>query len=321
LRSSWTYIQTLSKQDTLAHYPFSDAQPALAARLIFSKPMLQHMPENTRSVTHNVASLFAEPSSKAEVVTQALYGAELTVLNEESEMLHVRMADGYTGWIRTCHCGNIDPGIVRQAGDSARVLAPFADLFEAPEQGAEMITRLSIGSTLRIMQRENGMVRIPEGWMSEAVLILNPPACGEVRPSLLRTARSLLGTPYLWGGTSAFGIDCSGFVQLLFGLYGLPLPRDAYQQAACEAGCLADAQNVPGAPGDIVYFYGKEDPRGRGVTHVGIVLDDNSFIHAYGKMGVTISEFQNRDIMAAYPAWVTMRVPMEQPIRQPYWLS
>jgi cell wall-associated NlpC family hydrolase len=141
---------------------------------------------------------------------------------------------------------------------------------------------------------------------------------------LLRTAQSLTGTPYLWGGTSAFGIDCSGFVQRVFGLYGLQLPRDAYQQAMCNAG-IHIAPDEPRYPGDIVFFKGKDDPRGRGVTHTGIVLDgchgenDGTFIHAYGKMGVCVSRFQDIEILEEYQCAGYLRIIWKKLPLMPFW--
>jgi cell wall-associated NlpC family hydrolase len=92
----------------------------------------------------------------------------------------------------------------------------------------------------------------------------------QLRGSLVQTARRFLGVPYLWGGTSAFGMDCSGFVQHVYGLHGLTLPRDADQQAACQGTVAVSRDEI--VPGDLIFF-GKH-------THVGMAISHFEFIHA-----------------------------------------
>ncbi|MBM3494460.1 MAG: NlpC/P60 family protein, partial [Armatimonadetes bacterium] len=111
------------------------------------------------------------------------------------------------------------------------------------------------------------------------------------RAAVLHDARRLVGVPYLWGGRTPFGIDCSGFTQLVFRLSGVALPRDAYQQADWPG--LAPVSESDIAPGDLVFFGGDLDPRGRGITHVGIALEPPLFIHSAGGIGVTISSLLN----------------------------
>jgi cell wall-associated NlpC family hydrolase len=91
-------------------------------------------------------------------------------------------------------------------------------------------------------------------------------------------ALEFLNVPYLWGGKSVFGIDCSGFVQLVFRLYDLNLPRDAYQQA--EIGELIDSKEA--RQGDLAYF---TNEKGK-IIHVGIVLDNETIIHASGRVRI-----------------------------------
>ncbi len=105
-------------------------------------------------------------------------------------------------------------------------------------------------------------------------------------------ARRFLGVPYLWGGTTTFGFDCSGFVQRVYSLLNLTLPRDAYQQAVSPLGTRFEP-TTPTEPGDLVFFVGRSDPRKRGITHVGMALDTERFIHAVGKEGVIITPFDD----------------------------
>jgi cell wall-associated NlpC family hydrolase len=97
--------------------------------------------------------------------------------------------------------------------------------------------------------------------------------------SLVNVSLSLLEAPYLWGGKSAFGIDCSGFVQLIYGIIGKHLPRDAYQQA--ELG-IPLAFIEESQPGDLAFFDNEEGH----IIHVGMLLDDAQIIHASGKVRI-----------------------------------
>ena len=94
-----------------------------------------------------------------------------------------------------------------------------------------------------------------------------------------RTAKEFLNAPYLWGGKSFFGVDCSGFTQLVYKVNNVKLPRDAYQQAEVgEALSFVEESQ----PGDLAFF---ENAEGR-IIHVGIMLDDQKIIHASGKVRI-----------------------------------
>jgi cell wall-associated NlpC family hydrolase len=120
-----------------------------------------------------------------------------------------------------------------------------------------------------------------------------PPKSGG-REFLVETALMYLHAPYLWGGRSPFGIDCSGFVQVVYKFSGIQLPRDAWQQA--EKGDLLSFIEES-APGDLAFFDNDEGT----IIHVGILLENNRIIHASGKVRIDVIDHQgiyNRDLRA-----------------------
>ena len=101
----------------------------------------------------------------------------------------------------------------------------------------------------------------------------------DLSESIVNCAKEFLNVPYLWGGKSFFGIDCSGFTQIIYKIHGIKIPRDAYQQAE-----IGDALTFieEAKPGDLAFFENKE---GR-IHHVGIILADQKIIHAHGKVRI-----------------------------------
>lgn len=183
------------------------------------------------------------------MVTQILFGEKYKVLEtkEDSDWCRIQLVDdGYVGWV---------DGLPLES-----------DSTEGKDQYPIVVPIL----------HHNGKW-IPMGGISD---VLSKPE------GLLPTARSMLGAPYLWGGKTVLGIDCSGFVQVVHKANGIQLPRDASQQ-------FEEGEEVPFAEhkaGDLAFFNNKE---GR-ITHVGIVIDQNRIIHA--SQWVRIDELRNDGI-------------------------
>lgn len=274
--------------------------------------------------THNVVPLYAEPNGSSEQISQGLLGDAAEMLTEADAFVQVRTADGYTGWVRSRHLrpreepdpADADP----QIHPGARVVSvgtAFADVWDKPD-GDRLRTKLVWGTRvtlLEIVQRRNGAfghLLLPAGYADgslhlpftagyvalETLDLSGPPKAFDGKTAC-ELAHRFIGTPYLWGGGTPFGFDCSGFVQRIYAVMGITLPRDAYLQAGAPFGTFRE----PGAmlkAGDLVFFVGPNDPRHRGITHVGMALDNASFIHAYGKSGVVVSAFADPDVQATY---------------------
>lgn len=221
-----------------------------------------------------VAPLVGEARVSASQVSQATSGHALLVLGREGEWLNVRGGDDYEGWVH--------PGYV----------APAGELLAGHGQGWYREAPVSLGCTVRGPAGER---RLPLG----AILLPGEePVAGEVvapgeiaarfpssGDAVARSAATLyVGTSYQWGGVTPWGSDCSGFVQTVCALHGLPLPRDAWQQAM--EGSKTDEAPAELDAGDLLFFSDRADGR---ITHVGMSLGDGRMAHAaLGRGGFAI---------------------------------
>ena len=223
-------------------------------------------------VNRGFADLHAEPDESSERVDQAHYGERLALLAHDGEWFYAQGPDHYFGWINEEHLDEVAPV------DRRIVSVVAADVRNAPTDAAPVVDRLPVASPLAIQERSGDWLRVSsDGWVAfrdtvDVALLPNRfPRPGD----LLRTAECFLGVPYLWGGTTIEGLDCSGFTQLVYRLNGVALDRDADQQAM-------EGRAVDGAPrsGDLVFF---GDER---VTHVAIATGEREFLHAPQSGGV-----------------------------------
>jgi cell wall-associated NlpC family hydrolase len=242
----------------------------------------------------SVANVRGRPSHSAELVTQTLMGWPVRVLKEQNGWFLVHTEpDGYLGWIETLQLERVTPAAAGAWAHAARVVStvPAGVLRAAPSPGAEPVTDLVIGAVMKVGGTTNGWseAALPDGRRGFA------PA-GELRDyaawaasrskdpdAVDRTARLFLGVPYLWGGTSAKGFDCSGFAKIVMHLHGVELPRDTDQQAAMGQAVPIDKGLSELRKGDLLFFGpGPEPENPVRITHVGIYEGNLEFIHASG---------------------------------------
>jgi cell wall-associated NlpC family hydrolase len=233
-----------------------------------------------------LADLRAEPAHAAELVSQLAFGecVEVLAATPDGRWVSVRSEDGYSGWMRAwaLATGTAEDARAWRARARFRVGAPWVWRregggplpFGARLAGSEAEGRFAgpLGP-LDLSPRDAKAVR------PAAVLL---PGASARRANIVRAARSFLGVPYLWGGRSPAGLDCSALVQLAYASVGVALPRDARDQCEALGGrsrLRALARARPRA-GDLLFFATGDRP----VTHVALATGPDAFLHAYGQV-------------------------------------
>ena len=218
-----------------------------------------------------------EPSEKSEMVTQVLFGEHFQIIEEMLGWSHVKLSwDGYEGWIDSKMITPVNYRTFRRLEN--RPFAVTIDLFSLIPVSNDQNLMLVSGSTLPIWRpylKEFSVNR-------EKYKILGEVFYGQPknpRDIIISQALKYFNAPYLWGGRSPFGIDCSGFTQVLYKMVGIRIPRDASQQVKLG---LPMAFVDEALPGDLAFF---DDEEGN-IVHVGIMWKRNKIIHASGKVRI-----------------------------------
>ncbi len=262
----------------------------------------------TSGTTHAVVTLPAldlrrEPRHAAELGSQLLLGEVVRVLERgrESGWVRVRgISDGYAGWVRSW--GLVPASAARAANWERRaramISAPLAQVRTEPGGGAA-VTPVFFGNRLIAGRSQAGQrsVELPDGrrgYLDSAAFATAK------RPAIEGRVLSLLGTPYLWGGRTPAGYDCSAFVQQVLREQGLALPRDAKDQ--CRR-CRKLPSGAAPEVGDLAFF---RRP-GEAPSHVGISLGDNYFAHCRGRVLVaslsTADPLCDPDLLPQFMGW------------------
>ena len=229
-------------------------------------------------VLRPVVNMYSTPSADADVVSQAIYGANAAVLEQRAGWARIRTADEYTGWAPLAALKLGPP--YAAAGQLATVTSLFAHIYREPDVTAHAaLLTVPFETRLEIAGNDQGrwhQVRLVDGrlgWVQAGDLTFSDASLSTA--DMLALSRRFIGLPYTWGGTSSFGYDCSGLVQMLERRHGVMLPRDAQPQADSSVlkpvSSRADLE-----PGDLLYFGASPQH----ITHTGMYLGDGQFISA-----------------------------------------
>ena len=249
--------------------------------------------EDTLGVVYiSAANIRSQPRHSGELATQATMGMPLRVLKKQGEWHLVQTPDKYISWMQGSFVPmNQAEYDAWQAKEKAIFTNMYGFAYADPVRNDSIVSDLVAGNVMELVSEtsQSYAVRLPDGRdayvrKSESAPFAEWVAQAEATEStLVSTAYQLMGVPYLWGGTSAKGVDCSGFTKTIYFMNGHILPRDASQQV--HAGELVDEEKnfENHRPGDLLFFgYAATDSTRERVTHVGMWVGDNQFIHSPG---------------------------------------
>ncbi|WP_320814704.1 C40 family peptidase [Flavobacterium sp.] len=212
-----------------------------------------------------------EPSDRSEQVSQLLFGEHFTILEQDKKWTKIEVAfDNYIGWIDNKQYLIINEEQFNFLNNSPIILN--SDLIEYISTPNNILTPIPLGASLSFLENEQINTL---NYTFDGIKV-----CGQKdKANLIKTAFMYLNTPYLWGGKTPFGIDCSGFTQMVYKINGYNLLRDASEQAM-QGEALSFIEESE--PGDLAFFDNEEG----NITHVGIMMNDNYIIHASGKVRI-----------------------------------
>ncbi len=220
---------------------------------------------NPMKVKTNVANLREEPRPEGRRSSQLVFNDKVDVIEEKQDWVLASGPDNYRGWVRKIYLGQFN-----LPGNEFTVSSLYAPVRDDENR---LITRFTFGTTVRGTAVNDKLAfRLPGG-REVRIDLDHLKYSGGFEEGFVDNLHRFIGIPYLWGGTTSFGFDCSGFVQRVFGYYELELPRDANQQY--EKGEILKLEKLERAkeklsPGDLIFFEG----------HVGIYEGTGRMIHS-----------------------------------------
>jgi gamma-D-glutamyl-L-lysine dipeptidyl-peptidase len=245
-----------------------------------------------------VANMYSAPTDKADVVSQALYGNNVTLLLARGEWSRIQTSDRYKGWTPSRFLRIVQSGAgYATSGTIVQVDSLFANIYHEPDVTRHKpVITIPFECRLEVIADGKGenegwlQVRLPDKrseWIQSGDVISHPMRLSI--PESVELAKRFLGLPYLWGGGSSFGFDCSGFTQMLLRARGVNMPRDADEQA--EWSGLVPVERAKMEAGDLLFF--GSGPKK--ITHTGMYIGDGQFIHdsTIGHPAVQISRLDD----------------------------
>lgn len=218
-----------------------------------------------------IVPLRLEPSDRSELTSQVLFGEHFRILEQTEKWSHIEIGfDEYNGWIDNKQFRFITESEFNLLQNTPPVLN--GDLIEYMASADNQLLPIPLGAALTGL---DNLSLNPEKYVFDGLKTTGVKG----KQNIVSTAYLYMNAPYLWGGKTPFGIDCSGMVQMVYKLNGYPLLRDASQQAT-QGEALSFIEESE--PGDLAFFDNEE---GR-IIHVGIIMEDNYIIHAHGKVRI-----------------------------------
>lgn len=227
----------------------------------------------------SVIPLRSDESDRSEIISQLLFGDRFEILKFTQQWSYIRSYhDHYLGWV-----DNKQFVKTKEVVDSSeRFILGLQTSHEAVKLSTGEVLHLLAGSTISKLESNRFKIASEEYQLKSPDILSNQ---SDFETAVIDCAKFFLHAPYLWGGKTIFGIDCSGLTQIVFKMLGKKLFRDAFLQAG-QGETLNFLQEAKA--GDLAFF---DDNEGR-ITHVGIMLNDHQIIHASGRVKIDLIDPQ-----------------------------
>ncbi len=249
-------------------------------------------------ITISVANLRSNPKHSAELATQATLGTPVKIYKKEGSWSLIQTPDKYLSWVDSGGIAVFSEQEFSQWKSAKKVIYTETTGYSylKPDLDAQVVSDMVAGAVLKLVKEENEFyaVEYPDGrvgYTSKAESALYSNWLSNLNPtseSLRATSKKLMGLPYLWGGTSTKGVDCSGFTKTIYFLNGMVIPRDASQQVHMGKQTDEDKNFENLEVGDLLFF-GRTatDSTAEKVVHVGMWIGNQEFIHSSGQVRIS----------------------------------
>lgn len=208
----------------------------------------------------------AEPKDTSELVSQVIYGESFKIIEQRANWSLIKLSfDNYKGWIDNKQLVEISETVYDSTISEANIYS--SDLIEFIQINNKGLLTIPFGSNL------NSIKLFDHSFDGNTTKTIQP------KENLVKTSLLFINSPYLWGGRTPFGIDCSGFTQIIYKINGYKIDRDAKDQVNLG---LSLSFIEESEPGDLAFFDNKEGD----IVHVGIIMEDNHIIHAHGQVRI-----------------------------------
>jgi uncharacterized protein YgiM (DUF1202 family) len=248
-------------------------------------------------ITVSVANMRTDPGEDAELGTQVIMGSIVRILKKKGGWLYIQSPDKYLGWADPDQMIRVteSEAEVWNKAQKVFVTAYHGFIHQSPNESSYPVCDLSGGAVLKKRGTKGEWVEVEladgrNGFVQAASVIDHNLWGTKLTPDpekIERTGKFLMGVPYLWGGTSPKGVDCSGFTKTVFHLNGQMLNRDASQQAD-QGEPIEPGENFEHLKKGDLLFYGRKAENGKPerIVHVGIYLGNKEYIHSSGKVQI-----------------------------------
>lgn len=251
--------------------------------------------KNWGIVTVSVANMRSEPKESAELGTQVLMGNIVKLWKRKGGYVYIQSPDKYLGWADTDQMIRVTEKEAEEWSKSKKVFvtAYFDFIRQQPASSSFPVCDVTGGAIMKYLRLNGEWVQVGladgrTGYIARSSVVDYDQWGSKLQPiadNLERTGKFMLGVPYLWGGTSTKGVDCSGFTKTVYLLNGMMLNRDANQQAE-EGVPVEQGENFGNLKKGDLLFFGRKGENGESerIVHVGLYLGKQEYIHSSGKV-------------------------------------